>query len=181
MSSCRSIGNQSFSYKEGLPAQQSYQPDGKMTTTSSSKKDRSKPLLGRSSTFEEENVQADIENYQKPLSQSDYGALVSGWQSTRQAVNQHVPQSVPNGRNLAFHRPAEESTSGSGCRDGRKQVSRIKPLLRAETIAHGLGNHNPVQRVPECNICMEDFKEEGSRVPRFLTCGHSYCTGEACT
>ncbi len=31
---------------------------------------------------------------------------------------------------------------------------------------------------PECSLCMEEFEDEGLRVPRNLQCGHTYCTGQ---
>lgn len=29
----------------------------------------------------------------------------------------------------------------------------------------------------ECSVCLEEFQEEGGKVPRNLQCGHTFCTG----
>ena len=29
----------------------------------------------------------------------------------------------------------------------------------------------------ECSVCLEEFQEEGRKVPRNLQCGHTFCTG----
>lgn len=29
----------------------------------------------------------------------------------------------------------------------------------------------------ECSVCLEEFQEEGEKVPRNLQCGHTFCTG----
>ncbi len=31
---------------------------------------------------------------------------------------------------------------------------------------------------PECSVCMEEYIDEGLKVPRNLHCGHSFCTGK---
>ena len=31
---------------------------------------------------------------------------------------------------------------------------------------------------PECSLCMEEYLDEGTHVPRNLNCGHTFCTGQ---
>ncbi len=92
-----------------------------------------------------------------PLSLSDTSNL-HGWSSN----SRYVPQSVPNNRPFP---------------SGRHN----RPLARAETASSGLGACMELEVVasrPECSVCMEEFADEGLKVPRNLACGHSYCTGK---
>ncbi len=90
----------------------------------------------------------------QPYTLSDTSNL-HGWRDNRQVL---LAQSV---QNRAF------------------QVGRPKPplaLARSETVAIGLGAMEGASR-PECSVCMDDFSDDGLKVPRSLFCGHSYCTG----
>ena len=86
--------------------------------------------------------------------------------SPRYALRGDVPYANGSGVELGYSLPAYQS------------VRALQDKRTPEDV-HPRTHTGPEETYgfAECSVCLEEFQEEGEKVPRNLQCGHTFCTG----
>ena len=85
-----------------------------------------------------------------------------------QPLSSHfLSQSVPHGHREEF-------------KSAQTRAISPRPFIRREMVIEddGIADSEGDLGAPECSLCMEEYMDEGARVPRNLQCGHTFCTGQ---